>query len=71
MHQHTPGPTGIYYQQVEPNLGYQMETNTTSNKHNGHNTLGQLKRKTTTTTTTQTMETTHMDNTKGKTQTGH
>jgi hypothetical protein len=45
-HQQTPAPTGISYQQMEPNLGNQPE-NDISNKHNGHNTLGQLKWKTT------------------------
>jgi hypothetical protein len=67
-HQQTPATTGISYQQRAPNLSNQPDNNT-SNKHNGHNTLGQSQRKTTP--ATQTMETTHSDNTKGKIQTGH
>ena len=68
-HQQTPASTGISYQQRAPNLSNQPDNNT-SNKHNGHNTLGQPKRKTTPA-PTQTMETTHLDNTKGKIQTPH
>jgi hypothetical protein len=63
-----PVPTGISYQQMEPNLGNQLE-NDTSNKRNRHNTLRQPKRKTTA--ATQTMEMAHSDDTKGETQTGH
>jgi hypothetical protein len=64
----SPAPTGISYQQMEPNLGKQPE-NDISNKHNGHNTVGQPKWKTTA--VMQTMATTHSDTTKGETQTGH